>query len=237
MKRNRQERKYFYGKAIIALLVIMLFLSVPVRESRAGCIATEGQTTMDFIVEQHELTRDFITEQFKEHENWLFGANGRFMGGHDSFFELHMLPALMMMTEQLVSAGMEQMLILGTFFDAKIQLETQQLFQKREAQARKDYQPSFDMCVIGTSARGLATADRNGEFTSFVLSQRSQDRQLGMLASNGAKSAKTEREGRIRQVQAIYCDPRDNDGKLGLLCTGGKAPANHQQGCQLHANN
>ena len=133
------------------------------------------------------------------HEAWLFNSaydNDRFFGGdRDGFFELHILPAMMYMTEQLVTIGMQQMFILGTFFDAKIQLETQQLMQEKAAEAHKDYHPSFEMCVIGTNVRSMAAADRNAEFTSFVLSQRSQDRQLGMYSMNSAKDDSIDREG------------------------------------------
>jgi hypothetical protein len=48
----------------------------------------------------------------------------------------------MAMTEQLSAVAMQQMEIIGTFLDAKQQLETQRLFQEMAAQAQKDYTPS-----------------------------------------------------------------------------------------------
>lgn len=213
-KRKGNGRARIFALSILAALT--MFHAAP---ARAGCTADQSIITMALVVEQHMATRLFITDQFKHHQNWLFGANEYFQNGaRDGFWELHVQPAMMMMTEQLVTIGMEQMLILGTFFDAKNQLDTQQLFQKLTAQAHKDYHPSFDMCVIGTTARGLASADRNGEFTSFVLSQRSQDRQMGMYSASGAGGSSIDREGRIRQVQDRYCDPRDNSNNLMDLC-------------------
>lgn len=186
-----------------------------------SCSNAQSQQTMGYIRAQHNITRDFITQQFRFHQNWLFGANNFYQNGvRDSFWELHVQPALMMMTEQLVASGLEQMMILGTFFDAKIQLETQRLFQKKVAEAHRDYHPSFDMCVVGTTARGMAAADRNGEFSSFVLSQRSQDRQTGMYA-NSAPDSSADRESRILQVRMRYCDPYDNSNDLELLCQSG----------------
>lgn len=227
--KDRTKTLFTLKSKIFALLFIVCaaFASAP-KDSHAFCapcvcVAPQSAATIAFIIAQHEITRLFITEQFRFHQDWLFGSNRFFFGARDSFFELHILPALMMMTEQLVTNGMNQMFILGTFFDAKQQLETQQLFQRKVAEAHKDYHPTFDMCVMGTTARGMAAADRNGEFTSFVLSQRSQDRQLGTWASNSAKDASVEREGRIRQVKARYCDPRDNSDGLGELCEQGKS--------------
>lgn len=233
MRQNKNGGAWKKAK-VLFFLVCLVAVSFTGREANAlgccscpgcACSIAGGASAYAVIEPQHDLTRAHITEQFKLNEDWFFGSNRFFAGGHDSFFELHVLPAMMMMTEQLVTAGMEQMFILGTFFDAKIQIETQRLFQKREAEAQKDYSPSFDICVMGTTAQGLAAADRNSEYTSFVLSQRSQDRQLGMYSANGAKDASIEREGRIRQVIEEYCDPRDNNNNLGALCSSGKSDA------------
>ncbi len=184
-----------------------------------GCVFPQRAVTMAYIVAQHEITREFTTLQMMFHQNWLFGAGGFFNNGvPDSFWELHALPALMMMTEQLVTVGMEQMLILGSFFDARQQLKTQRLFQEKAAEAHRDYHPNFNMCTIGTTARSMAPADRNGELTSFILSQRSQDRQMGMHTANAAFNSEIDREGRIRQVIARYCEPRDNSAGLFEMC-------------------
>ncbi len=102
------------------------------------------------------------------------------------FFREHILPALMMMTEQLVTVMMEQMLIVGTFFDAKQQLDTQLVFQELMAQAHKDYHPSFSMCEIGTNTRSLGTANLKGDLTIRALNKQQLDRQLGTGASVGA---------------------------------------------------
>ena len=225
-----------YSKCLVLVTVCIIASSAGGRASNAqalpttsdacgtcSCTLTQAIATINYIEQQHDRTRLFITEQFKIHEDWVFGSNRNFGGAHDSFFELHMLPALMMMTEQLVTVGMEQMFILGTFFDAKIQLETQRLFQEKAAEAHRDYHPATGMCVIGTTARGLASADHNSEFTKFVMSQRSQDRQLGIYSQSAAHSAGIDREGRIRQVKERYCDMDDNSGDMEELCESGDA--------------
>ena len=76
--------------------------------SPCGCSTSETNNTISHIRNEHDLTRIYITEQFMLHQNWLFGANGITV----SFFHSHFLPALQMMTEQLTSNAMMQMLML-----------------------------------------------------------------------------------------------------------------------------
>jgi hypothetical protein len=45
------------------------------------------------------------------------------------------------MTKQMTTVGLQATKVIGTFFDAKHQLETQRLFQTLMAEAHKDYQP------------------------------------------------------------------------------------------------
>ena len=150
--------------------------------SPCGCSTSETNNTISHIRNEHDLTRIYITEQFMLHQNWLFGANGITV----SFFHSHFLPALQMMTEQLTSNAMMQMLMLGTMWDAQIQLDTQRIYQRKAAEAHKDYQPNFQMCVMGGNTRSLAASQRRGEFTRYVMSQRSLERNLLM---NGQGSA------------------------------------------------
>ncbi len=227
-KRNRNTSSITV-RGIVLLMALAAGIMLFAERGRAQCLACEvgdcvfpqRDETMLFVMEQHFITRFFITEQFRFHQNWLFGSGQFYQNGvRDSFWELHVQVALMMMAEQLVTVGMEQMLILGSFFDAKQQLETQRLFQKKSAEAHKDYHSSFEMCEIGTTVRSMAAADRNGEYVSFLLGQRAQDRALGVFA-NGSPDSSIDREGRIRQVKARYCDPNDNSRDLDELCGAG----------------
>src|SRR5690606_19412169 len=105
-------------------------------------------TTRGLVAAQHLETRWHISEEFNDWELFLIQV----------FFMEHFLPAMMLMTQQLTAVAMDQMMILGSFFDAKQQMETQLLFQRLKAQAHKDYQPSTGMCVFGTNVRSLAAA-------------------------------------------------------------------------------
>lgn len=171
--------------------------------------------------QEHQLTTDHIIEEFEDQEEFLVNEQNpldqsRVWGGY-------LLPAMMMMTEQLVHTAMYQMLTIGSMFDAKQQLETQTLFQRLVTEAHQDYHPSVDMCVFGTNVRSLAAAERNAEFTTFVLSQRSIDRQMGNENSEAARGDFDDTCFRLRQFRKRYCDMDDNEGKMLWICDPEKA--------------
>lgn len=152
------------------------------------------------VVPVHIVTRDLIQTRHNTFRNDIFGVSagaadpdpsvGRLQQHEDwlieQYFKPLIQPALMMMTEQLVGIMAQQTFIVGTFIDAKVQLETQGLFQKLQARAHKDYYPSFGMCEIGTSTRSLAAAEFNSDFSRFVMNKRFMDRQTGTRGSVGA---------------------------------------------------
>lgn len=178
------------------------------------CFIEEHADTQQHVRDKHVETRAFITDQFTFHQGWVM----------NEFFGIAILPAMMMMTEQLVSTGMHQTLIIGSFFDAKHQLETQRIFQRKLAEAHKNYHPTTEMCTIGTAADSLAAAEQNGRTTAHILAQKSLQRQLLSVDSNSAEGPKEDREGRLELFIARYCDVNDNSQTLDIVCTDGSAP-------------
>ncbi|MCF8495689.1 MAG: hypothetical protein K9G62_03370 [Alphaproteobacteria bacterium] len=137
------------------------------------------------------------------------------------FLEDNILPALMMMSDQLTAVGMEQMFAIGTFVDAKFQMETQQVMQEMNARTHKDYHPSMGMCVMGTQVKSLAASERKGEIGAFFMSQRVQDRNLGNQSSSASAGEDMDKAGRLEHFRQKFCEPKDNNDGLGNLCSGG----------------
>lgn len=154
------------------------------------------------------ITIQHITDEFIQHREWLIKI----------FWEAHILPSLMLMTEQITAVSMQQMLIVGSLFDAKHQLETQRLLQDLRAQAHKDYQPSTGMCQFGTITKSLAASDRNAEFTKIALSKRNIQRQLLNGDNIGGSGPRDDSRSRLAQFQKSYCNPNDLGGGLKILC-------------------
>ncbi len=209
----KKPRRLFLRLSVIVALLTILFPVLHGNKAWAcpncGCVAVAHGASRTFIVAEHTATKAFVTAQFELHRQ-LFII--------DFFFKKHLLPAMMMMTEQLSVVAMQQMMSLGAMFDAKHQQETERLFQQLTARAHKDYQPSTDMCTIGTAARGLGSSYRNGELTAHLLAQHSIRRQMGNANVNAAPGPDIDRRGRLTLFIERYCDINDNNRGLEALC-------------------
>ena len=186
------------------------FTAWPSKKAEACCSCEDSvQETSD--AEWSETTptvNDHTTNQFIAYRTWHVST----------LFEDNILPAMQMMAEQLSAVAMQQVAIIGTFFDAKHQMETQQVFQKLQARAHKDYHPSVGMCEFGSNAKSLAASERKSEFNAIVMSQRSQDRALGNAYTASATGESDDKKHRIRQFRKTFCDPMDNNNGLTFLC-------------------
>lgn len=142
------------------------------------------------------------------HEEWII----------KNLWEAHVLPAMMLMAQQMTVTAMQQVQIIGTFFDAKHQLESQRLLQDLQAQAHKQYHPSIGMCRFGTTTRSLAISDRNVELNQIGLAARSTSRNLMNTGTVGAGGSRDDSRSRLDQFIEKYCNPRDFGNALDLLC-------------------
>ncbi len=125
---------------------------------------------------------------------------------------------LQLMAEQMTVTMMNQVEIIGSFFDAKHQLETQRLLQQKAAQAHKDYHPSEQMCTIGTFSRALADTDRRQEFSHMALTRRGLQRETASGDSLGVEGNVSDRRSRFDTFRKNFCNKHDNADGLGNVC-------------------
>jgi hypothetical protein len=178
----------------------------------ASCPFSCGKCPTD-IRNNHVDIRNHTTDEFIQHRDWI----------RTDFFSQNILPALQLMTAQLSTTAMQQVQIVGTFFDAKHQLETQRIFQTLTAQAHKDYHPSEGLCTIGTNTRSLAASERKSTLVQQTLAQRMMDRQLlsgGGVSQGGATN---DRQSRLAMFINNFCNRNDGGGSLYALCESGVA--------------
>lgn len=125
---------------------------------------------------------------------------------------------LYLMLEQFTSFMAQQIGVIGGFMDAKIQLDAQRDMQDMDAQAHKDYEPSTQMCIIGTNARSLAMSDQKGRADAQILSNTMLQRSL--LTANGMTAGATASDMTARKAQYIktYCEGADNSQQLKPFC-------------------
>jgi len=179
----------------------------------SGCVDVSScQTGQES--DESKTTLGHINEEFIKHREWLVLV----------VWQDHVLPAMMLMTDQLSAVAMQQVLGIGMLLDAKHQLESQRLIQELHAQAHKDYHPSEQMCQFGTNTRSLAASSSNARFNQIAISARGLQRQLisgDVLTATGKPS---DSRSRLAQFRSTYCNPKDNAFGMDLLCGSGGDP-------------
>ena len=178
---------------------------------------------------QTPITRDHITNAMNQHRRWMvdiYFKDDRVGQQGDRDTIPGILAAMKIMTNQLTSVALHQVMIIGAMLDAKHQLETQRLFQQLTAEAHKDYHPAEGMCDVGTTVRSLAASERKGEVMAVALANRLTDRQLltGDVLSTDAGNI-GDKNSRLKNFIKVYCNPKDNNMGLDYLCKkGGGTP-------------
>lgn len=126
--------------------------------------------------------------------------------------------AMMLMTEQLSAVVTQQTLILGQFFDAKIQLEVQRTHQQLKAEAVKDYHPSEEMCRIGSYMRSVAKTEDKARADEFAMNEAMIARYNNLNFTSNAEDEGYDVDARLRQFREVYCNVRDNNDGLHYMC-------------------
>ncbi len=120
--------------------------------------------------------------------------------------------------EQFTYNAMRQAYIIGTFFDAKEQLETQRDIQALRAEAIRDYNPSEQLCEFGSFTKSLATTEQkmradklafNTIMTDFYTNKQNTSSKYGDISAS---------KSRLQQFREVYCNPTNNSGGLDYLC-------------------
>ena len=186
----------------------------PTEIELAECEQECGCASCDTVLgETHTAIAEMLSESFIEHRIWMI----------DVFFTEHIRYAMSLMTNQMTAVAMQQVKIIGGFFDAKHQLETQRLFQQLMAEAHSDYQTSEGMCDIGTTSRALYSSDRKVDLTKQVLSKRGMSRQL-RSGKGISRINNSDLLSRIGIFRLKFCNTQDNGAGLDFLCAGYSAP-------------
>ncbi len=162
------------------------------------------------IEKNHIKIRAHMTDEMIKHRTWMI----------DEFMKVHILPAMMMMTDQLSAIAMAHTFAIGKFFDAKHQMESERIFQQLMAQTHSDYQPSVGLCEIASSARGLIPAQEKSKVARIALTNRMSERARrneGSLSSAGTNSDVL---SRFSNFKDNYCNVNDNGRGLAFLCDG-----------------
>lgn len=190
---NHQDTRDFFGAAAHPFTMDLLVLYAIYTFNAASPIGMDirGNEQGDGRIGDHQV---FIWEKI-----WFNNDTGLF------------LPIWMYMAEQFTTTMMWHTETVGKFLDAKIQLETQDVFRRRMAETHKRYQPSVSMCTIGTNVRSLAASERKGELSAHAMNMRLMDRQLGTEGGSAVMGPASDQLGRIVYFRKRVCDRFDNN--------------------------
>jgi hypothetical protein len=173
------------------------------------CVSAAHASIRAEVQMQHQRTQVYIAQQMQIHrEQWIIPW----------FFKQHILAAMMHMAENLTGASMHQMMILGSFFDAKEEMERLRGFQEAKARAYKEYAPSVSFCEFGTLVRSLAEGQRTAEVNALVMSQRQEQRGRNITAMSTAEGKGGDVSARVKQFIERFCDIRENNTGLAAVC-------------------
>jgi hypothetical protein len=177
-----------------------------------GDTGQAGARVVEHHIDGETAMMNHMRESFHRHREWIVRR---------PFMIDMIVTALMLMAEQMSNVAMFQVYIIGKFFDAKLHLETQRLFNELQNEAARDYQPSESFCYIGTNVRSMAHSEMRSRFTQGVLNKASLDRALGN-ANNSAAYVNVDEDKRARweQFTQHYCTQQDNNwtgGQTGLV--------------------
>jgi hypothetical protein len=184
------------GISGIGLLVSALML-VPQNSANATCATCQTY--------QQALEIEFST-----HEAWM----------SNEWWSGYVEPGLERLTDEIRNALSLEVAAIGTFFDAQNEMGAMRALQEITATTMKNYAVSDTICEFGTLSRSLAASQAKGKNNQLVLSERSQNRQLGQYNMAAAEGSQQDRSTRLTQFRADYCDPADFGTGMSSLCNG-----------------
>lgn len=128
--------------------------------------------------------------------------------------------ALIMMGEQFSAVQSQYVGIIGSFFDAKQQLETQRTFQRLTAQAHKDYHPSEQLCRFGSFVKSIAKTEEKVAHTQEAINHILMTDYLGAPFASTYEGYHLDAGSRWEQFKKSYCNPADHNNGLDHICEG-----------------
>lgn len=206
------KRKLVKIGIVFLICFFCIYQEKPALSACAACSAGKLACTA-VIPANHRRIRGEMTTAWKIHREWM----------KQTYFFENILLAMKQMTVQMTTVSMQQVKIIGTFFDAKHQLETMRLFQQLMAEANKNYQPSEGMCDITTNVRGLLASERKTDLVHQTLANRTMDRQL-RTGENLSQFDDGDFYSRVDMFKKTFCSKKDNANGLKNLCAGKTAP-------------
>lgn len=148
----------------------------------------------------------------------FFGIFGDSSGSNVNAVQSRWSSALIRMTEELSAVMVLQTEIIGMFFDASIQMETQRKHQELMARAHKDYHPSDQMCRIGTFMRSVAHTESKAQVEKTALNKILIEEYNGVENTASGGGIQVYENAKVSLYVDKYCDTKDNGSANTAFC-------------------
>ncbi len=185
-------------KQIVGILAVLtLCLGLSSREAKACGSCTDCATWQMQVQQQMQL-----------HENWMI----------TEWWEMYVKPAMQKYTDVVRNSLTAEALMIGAFLDGESELNALRTVQELNANTMKSYHVSDAICKFGTLSRSLASSESNARANQMVLSERSQNRQLGHDNMASEEGSANDRIARYKQFVSTFCDPQDYGNAMKSVC-------------------
>ncbi len=212
-------RRSVFSATLSAVLFVSAFFSVPSNFSAPGgirpayaqlcaeccaCVeASSWNTRWLVIFPLHIMLRNHISGLFEEQKKFVV----------DEFYMGHVVPAMQDMTRELESNGQMFTVDLAKMMDADNFVEATQAKAEMRADIHMEFQPSDELCKIGTLTRDLAAAESKARYATLMLAESFTKRQGYEAGSVSADGPDADVKARHQQRQTTFCNPHFNNGR------------------------
>lgn len=210
-QRSRRPFRRFIASLLVSALLFGSVLTTNPKPAHAfvcWCAGLCSPVDMALTAILLKALNIFYEPILKDDISYIINNEYEFL--NEDFFEDFYVKAVAELTEYLSAYGLYQVEMVGSFFDARNQVEASRLIFKLQAEAHKDYQVSGDFCWIGTNARSLAASESRSRVNMLAMAKIATDRQLGKHNTASSHDSTDDKTGRWHQFVDTFCDEKDN---------------------------
>ncbi|HPQ50570.1 MAG: hypothetical protein KDJ26_02915 [Alphaproteobacteria bacterium] len=196
LQTNIEQKKQV--KTFLAFALVFIMLMMPYRSAMACGSCTDCGTW-----------QSYITQEMNTHKSWMT----------TEWWDAKLKPAMQGNTDVSRNSIVGAAMMIGAFLDGESELNSLRALQELNAQTLNDYSVSDSICKFGTLSRSLALSESKGRVNQIVLSERSQNRQLGHDNMASEEGAQKDRMARYKQFTSTFCDPDSYGSAMKEICS------------------
>lgn len=138
----------------------------------------------------------------------------------DTFWFYNEKPSMQAMTEQKNVMDSIQATTMSTFRDGAELLRTNHMMGEMQFESEREAAPSVQTCIAATGVGGVARAHEITDAYARAAAAEAAPRSGGALGTSGARGTSADIAIRAEQVNALYCDKTENNGKNNCRASG-----------------